>query len=373
MSSEVPQGWQTATLGKVLARAEGGGTPPRDVEGYWNGDIPWASVKDIVKGNGSIPQETITAAGLANSTSRIVAAGTNIFAARMGVGAVTRYPMDVAINQDLMALTPAKGLDPDYLYHWLRSKKAAFAAVATGTTVKGIRKDLLLSFPLHLPPLDEQRRIAEVLRSVDDAIAAAQAVSNATQHAFASVRAELMEEARATSDEVVIADAIAKNRGQKLKKLQTSDYLEDGAFPIIDQGAAFVCGFTDDAAALWPYDLPVIVFGDHTRILKFVDVPFVIGADSTQCITPAAGIDARYMYYALQSLDLRGEGYARHFKLLKEKSMPMPTLPEQCEIAQQLCSLEASVTAADVATERLLEVKRALLSDLLSGRVRVHA
>lgn len=176
VASEVPDGWQASTLGKALAKAEGGGTPPRDVEDYWNGDIPWASVKDIVKGNGSIPEETISSAGLVNSTSRIVVAGTNIFAARMGVGAVTRYPMDVAINQDLMALTPAKGLDPDYLYHWLRSKKAAFAAVATGTTVKGIRKDLLLSFPLLLPPLDEQRRIAEVLRSVDEAIAANEAV-----------------------------------------------------------------------------------------------------------------------------------------------------------------------------------------------------
>lgn len=172
-ASELPDGWQSSTLGSALVRAEGGGTPPRDVEEYWNGDIPWASVKDIVKSNGSIPEETITAEGLANSTSRVVAAGTNIFAARMGVGAVTRYPIDVAINQDLMALTPAKGLDPDYLYHWLRSKKAEFAAVSTGTTVKGIRKDLLLSFSLALPPLDEQRRIAEVLRSVDDAIASA--------------------------------------------------------------------------------------------------------------------------------------------------------------------------------------------------------
>ncbi len=174
--SSVPGEWHSSKLGEVLARAEGGGTPPRDVEGYWNGDIPWASVKDIVKGNGSIPEETITAAGLANSSSRIVAAGTNIFVARMGVGAVTRYPMDVAINQDLMALTPIEELDPDYLYHWLRSNKAAFVAVATGTTVKGIRKDLLLSFPLSLPPLYEQRRIAEVLRSVDEAIATADLV-----------------------------------------------------------------------------------------------------------------------------------------------------------------------------------------------------
>jgi type I restriction enzyme S subunit len=171
----LPGGWAQITLGGALAKSEGGGTPPRDVEEYWNGDIPWASVKDVVKGEGSKPEETITPAGLVNSTSKLIPAGTNIFAARMGVGAVVRYPFPVAINQDLMALTPSSELDPSFLFYWLQARKDAFVAVATGTTVKGIRKDVLLSFPILLPPLDEQRRIAEVLRSVDEAIAANEA------------------------------------------------------------------------------------------------------------------------------------------------------------------------------------------------------
>ncbi|MEZ5748890.1 MAG: restriction endonuclease subunit S [Caenibius sp.] len=96
----VPVDWRQTTLGGALAKSEGGGTPPRDVAAYWNGDIPWASVKDVVKGEGSTPEETITPTGLANSTSKLIPAGTNIFAARMGVGAVVRYPFPVAINQD---------------------------------------------------------------------------------------------------------------------------------------------------------------------------------------------------------------------------------------------------------------------------------
>lgn len=172
----VPVGWRQTTLGGALSKLEGGGTPSRKVEAYWNGDIPWASVKDVVKGEGSTPEETITPIGLANSTSKLIAAGTNIFAARMGVGAVVRYPFPVAINQDLVALTPSSALDPGYLFYWLQARKKVFVAVATGTTVKGIRKDVLLSFPMALPPLDEQRRIAEVLLSMDEAIAANKAV-----------------------------------------------------------------------------------------------------------------------------------------------------------------------------------------------------
>lgn len=269
------------------------------------------------------------------------------------------------------------GVDLDYLTHYLSS--AAFLGhpditpSSSTNSHQRVDRKAFERFQFVLPPLDEQRRIAEVLRSVDEAIAAADRATHATRHVFASVRAELLDEARASSEEVMVVDAIAKNRGQKLTKLKTADYLHEGAFPIIDQGAAFICGYTDNAEAVWPYDLPVIVFGDHTRILKFVDFPFVIGADGTQCITPTADFDARYLYYALQSLDLRGEGYARHFKLLKEKSIPMPTLAEQQEFAHQLASLEDAIDKAEAVTERLLTAKQALMSDLLSGRVRVPA
>lgn len=279
------------------------------------------------------------------------------------------------IQKALHRIRPRKGADSHYLYYALAHgvRSGSFDELMTGSGIKHLPGNQVAKLKVLMPPLDEQRRIAEVLRSADEAIAAADKAQNAAQHVLATVRAELLGEARASFDEIEVVDAIAKNRGQKLTKLQTADYLDEGAFPIIDQGAAFICGYTDNAEAVWPYDLPVIVFGDHTRILKFVDFPFVIGADGTQCITPATGFDARYLYYALQSLDLRGEGYARHFKLLKEKSIPMPTLVEQVEIAEQLASLEDAIDEAETAKERLLEVKRALMSDLLSGRVRVPA
>lgn len=274
------------------------------------------------------------------------------------------------VNNHAHIIRPV-GVDRDYFYYWFVHRDIT-PSIKGGTRAKLNQADLK-RLPIWLPPLDEQRRIAEVLRSADDAIAAAECATQGVRHVFATVRAELLEGARAECAEVLVVDAIAKNRGQKITKLQTADYLDEGAFPIIDQGSSFICGFTNDANAVWPYDLPVIVFGDHTRILKFVDFPFVIGADGTQCITPATDLDARYLYYALQSLDLRGEGYARHFKLLKERSIPVPPLVEQVQIAEQLLSLEDAIGEAEAATERLLAVKRALMPDLLSGHVRVPA
>jgi|GEM_PF-1367489 len=364
-----PAVWRTVNVSDVVAMLPG---------------FAFKSENFVTESSDGLPLIRIRDLGQNKTAARYVGEYDEAFAVRDGdilVGmdgefAAVRWRGGKALlNQRVLKLTSARVRDMDdgYLFYRVQPALMELEQTISGTTVKHLSTKDLKRLVWQLPPLDEQWRIAEVLQSVDEAIAAAQAVSVATRHVFVTVRAELMEAARATSDEVVVADAIAKNRGQKVKKLQTSDYLDDGAFPIIDQGAAFVCGFTDDEAALWPYDLPVIVFGDHTRILKFVDVPFVIGADGTQCITPAAGIDARYLYYALQSLDLRGEGYARHFKLLKERVVPIPTLPEQREIAERLCSLESGVAAADAATELLLEAKRALMSDLLSGRVRVPA
>lgn len=369
MSSEVLAGWRTTSLGSIIDFINGYAFKPED---WRDAGTPIIRIQNLNGSDafnyfdGNIPERYHVSAGdllFCWSGSR----GTS-FGARKWTG-----PLGY-LNQHIFRCEVSRDLDDGFAFFLLEGMTSTIEAEAHGGGgLVHIKKSEIVKFDTLLPPLDEQRRIAEVLRSVDEAIAASQAVSAATQGVFSQVRAKLMEAARARSEEVVVADAIAKNRGQKLKKLQTSDYLDDGAFPIIDQGAAFVCGFTDDETALWPYDLPVIVFGDHTRNLKFVEVPFVIGADGTQCITPAAGFDARYLYYALQSLDLRGEGYARHFKLLKEKTIPMPTLIEQREIAEQLCSLEADVAAADTATERLIEVKQALMSDLLSGRVRVPA
>lgn len=169
MSSEVPEGWRAGRFGEFLKAAQGGGTPPRNNPDYWGRDIPWASVKDVTSG-ASEPLEWITAEGLKNSTSRRVAAGTNILAMRMAVGSVIRYGLDVAINQDLVALIPADSLDSNFLFHWLRHHSSRFADVATGTTVKGLRKDILLDWPILLPSLEEQWRIAEVVQSVDEAV-----------------------------------------------------------------------------------------------------------------------------------------------------------------------------------------------------------
>lgn len=154
-----------------------------------------------------------------------------------------------------------------------------------------------------------------------------------------------------------VADAIARKRGRLVRKLQTAEYRESGALPIVDQGADLVVGYTDDVSAAYPYDLPVVVFGDHTRTLKFIDFPFAVGADGTQCLHAIEGLNPRYFYYALRSLNLKGDGYARHFKLLKEKRIPIPPADEQVRIANVLKAAEDAVLAAEATASQLLRLR----------------
>lgn len=181
--------------------------------------------------------------------------------------------------------------------------------------------------------------------------------------------AELVREANTLPsgwDSICVVEALGKRRGSTITKLQTSDYLDAGALPIVDQGAKFVCGYTDQLDAAYPYDLPVIVFGDHTRTLKYIDFPFAVGADGTQCLHPTDAFDSRYFFYALENLDLRSEGYARHFKLLKEQVIAQPPLDEQRRIAEVLRSVDEAIAAADAVIEQLRETRSHRLEALMA-------
>ena len=109
------------------------------------------------------------------------------------------------------------------------------------------------------------------------------------------------------------------------KKIKKKDYAAKGAVPVVDQGRDFIGGYTDDLEAMITQPIPLIVFGDHTRILKFIDFPFACGADGTQLLRAnTARMPVSFFFYALSSIDLSDFAYARHFKFLKEQEIVVP-------------------------------------------------
>lgn len=136
-----------------------------------------------------------------------------------------------------------------------------------------------------------------------------------------------------------------------LKKVQKSAYEEVGSTPIVDQSMDFICGYTDEIPTL--VSPPYIVFGDHTRELKYLDFAFVPGADGVKVLKPAEGIDPKFLYYYLKAHPVQDLGYSRHFKLLKELTIPLPPLEEQRCIAAILDEVEDRVSITRSAVHRL--------------------
>jgi len=131
-------------------------------------------------------------------------------------------------------------------------------------------------------------------------------------------------------------------------KIQKKDYLPMGRYPIIDQGQEWCAGFTNEEKGLYR-DVPAYIFGDHTRVIKYVDKPFYLGADGVKLLKLREGIQAspRFFYYALKSQRIPDTGYNRHFKWLKESLYHVPTLDEQTHIADILDTLSMLITLCE--------------------------
>lgn len=116
-------------------------------------------------------------------------------------------------------------------------------------------------------------------------------------------------------------------------KVQRNRYLGSGRLPVVDQGKEFISGFTDDLSCRFQRPGPLVIFGDHTKVLKYVDFPFAIGADGVKVLRAKQGFDAKFVYHYLRTVHLPDAGYSRHFKFLKSANVPQPPLDEQRRIA----------------------------------------
>ncbi len=151
-------------------------------------------------------------------------------------------------------------------------------------------------------------------------------------------------------------------------KIQRKDFLEVGDYPIISQEQDFINGYWDNSNDLFKVKKPIVIFGDHTQVLKYVDFDFVLGADGVKILQPINSIDPRFFYYFLQNINLGSLGYARHYRLLKEIEVTFPkSLPEQQRIVAILDEAFAAIAKAKANAEKNLKNAKELFESYLQG------
>jgi type I restriction enzyme, S subunit len=166
--------------------------------------------------------------------------------------------------------------------------------------------------------------------------------------------------------------AVLARLNAKAHQIQTSDYQSSGRYPVVDQGKEAVIGFSDNEEKRLRCPAGgVIVFGDHTCIVKFIDFDFLVGADGTQILQGKTGQNTRFHALQLQYRGIDSTGYNRHFKFLKEREYVVPPLPEQTAIAQVLTEMDAELAALEQRREKTRALKQAMMQELLTGRTRL--
>ena len=240
-------------------------------------------------------------------------------------------------------------------------------------------------YPMPLPPINFQRHIASILSRYDSLIENYQKQIKLLEEAAQRLYKEWFVDLRFPGHENTnIVDGVPEGWDKKKvgeviakvprsKQIPTKDYQNEGAIPIIDQSRDYIAGYTDDIESMVESNEPYIVFGDHTRILKYVPFPFAKGADGTQLIM-SNNLDLMpqcLLFTSLVSVDLSNYSYARHFKYLKEEEILVPTASIANAFSKHVAKWYAKIQLNREQLRFLTEARDRLLPKLMSGEITV--
>lgn len=274
-------------------------------------------------------------------------------------------------------------LDAQYLIQYMSSSAFVrqYESIMRQTTRNQIPITTQKGFFFAIPALQEQKKIARILSSWDKAITSTEQLLANSQQQKKALMQQLLTGKKRLLDEngvrfsgewefVLFSDAF-KVANQKATQVKSSDYLTFGNVPIVDQGQKLIAGYCNNDEHYT--EIPVIIFGDHTRCVKWIDFAFCPGADGTQVLVSQSTLDIKFGYFLLSYVDIPNLGYSRHMRILKEMEFKIPAdLTEQHKIVEVLSFAEAEITSLQQKLETLKQEKKALMQQLLTGKRRVN-
>lgn len=373
----LPEGWKRVPLHKIADVRTGlakGRQGLKDVL-----ELPYLRVANVQDGHIDLREVKTIQVGRADIDRYALLAGDVLMTEggdfdKLGRGAVWCGEIAPCLHQNhVFAVRPnADYLDSSFLSALSGSEYGRnyfLSCAKRSTNLASINSSQLKTFPVLLPRLDEQKRISEVLAIWDAAIATTDnfLANSRRQKQILAIR---LLRAKAHWVNSVFGE-VFEISNQKAAQVAANAYQVRGSVPIVDQGKQFITGYTDDDSVV--VEPPIIVFGDHTRVVKWVDFRFRPGADGTQLLQPKADIYPKFAYHLLANAPIQNLGYSRHMSILKTLDFPIPPdQAEQSSIADRLDLADQVIAAIELQIEKLKTEKRALMQQLLTGKRRVH-
>lgn len=406
---KIPKGWALARLEEITLDLIGGGTPSTSRPEYWDGDIPWmtsANLTDRVILHG---MRNITEKGLRDSATNIVPKDSLLISTRVGIGKVGIAGIDIAVSQDLTGLAPDKSkVNVEYLYWAILSKSFHLSGLSQGSTVKGLTRDYVRNLKLLLAPLPEQKKIAEILSTVGQAIERVGEAIEKTQKLKKGLMQELLtngighkefkdtEIRRIPKDWNVvrisdIADVKGGKRlpkGQKLVNSKTPyPYIRVLDFKNMGVDVSNVQFLLPETHK----SIKQYIISSNDVYISIAGTVGIVGLiplelDNANLTENAAklcnlrDITKEFLAYVLSSSIGQSQisvylGKAQQPKLalfrIQKIKLPLPSLTEQQNISEILSSADERLELLRKRKERLERTKKGLMNDLLTGRKRV--
>lgn len=275
---------------------------------------------------------------------------------------------------ELIPLRPRKDLlDRRYLTYYLRSKHfLGFANVAVaGVKMPRIIMAKLWKHQVPLPPLSEQHRIVEIFDQAD-ALRKKRAETDAKAARILPALFYRMFGDPATNPkgwEQKSFDDTFDDCTAKFPKLQRNAYHQAGKFPVADQGKELIAGYTDDKSLVTPVDQPVILFGDHTRIVKFVDFPFVAGADGSRVFMAKNGFSPAFLAYQMELQSIPNLGYSRHMREVRRLHFIAPPFELQESFTHRVLETRPLLISQASCCSRIDALFKGLLHRAFTGNL----
>ena len=306
-----------------------------------------------------------------------------------GKGFLSKYDKGFGSTEFLVfRLVNEEVMSYDFLYYFMGQKTIREAMAKTMVGASGrqrVNNAFFNDLFITLPPLPVQRRIAEVLSRYDALIENYQRQIKLLEEAAQRLYKEWFVDLRFPGHQSTpIINNLPqgwqkKSVGELLSKVNRSkqvpakSYQISGNIPIIDQSRNYIAGYTDDTECLVRVIVPYIIFGDHTRVLKYVPFSFAKGADGTQLImsNDLERMPQTLLYNALVLLDLSNYSYARHFKYLKEEMLLVPTKAIAAKYNAIVSKYYESIQNKRNQIRNLSEARDRLLPKLMSAEIDV--
>ncbi|HDA2810778.1 TPA: restriction endonuclease subunit S [Staphylococcus aureus] len=208
-------------------------------------------------------------------------------------------------------------------------KRYEIGSAAGGSTRFNVSQDILRKINVKFPPIKEQQKIGDLFSKLDRQIELEEQKLELLQQQKKGYMQKIFSQELRFKDENGNDYPEWTNENfkdlfkvvpSKKYQIKSSEIIESGKIPVVDQGKKLILGFSNQTDKVYKEFNNVIIYGDHTTIIKKMDVPFIIGGDGVKLLAPISNNNLDYFFSILQYFNIESEGYKRHFSILKDKN-----------------------------------------------------